>query len=508
MEHTQIDDNEPATFEQAVRKTGFGKFNITLMALTFFGICSPMFETTNMSYIFASAQCDLDLSLQDKGYLNSMVYAGMIASSFFWGFLLDVLGRKKLMIFAYFIDASFLFLSGFSQSFAMLLLCKFFGGFIICGPFSAMAAYLSEFHSSSYRARIQVVSGLFTGIAQIILPLLAWGILPLPIKWSLFDGFIELHSWNIFLFVTGLCPFIAGTIFSFLSESPKFLMTSGKNEKALKVLQKVYSKNTGNSPESYPVKELVQEKEVIELSDVDPKPKVKIINGGITNIGLLFKSKYILKFALISAIQVTFMASLNMLRLWTPQLFQALEDYKVVNNGSTSDLCTMLTVLRPNPMTDSCSSNVAKPDAYFHSMIVAAVGVVSYILTGSVIHKLGKKNLLILTAVLGALICFSLIYSRGVVITMILISLFTSCGNICSNVILSVVVDVFPTSLRALALSSVMMIARVGVVLGNIFFPMLLEQGCHPPFLVVAGIIGVGGLLCFILPNTENTALK
>lgn len=74
-------DEKPSTFEEAVRKTGFGKFNIALMVFTFCGIFSPMFETTTMSYIFASAQCDLSLSLQDKGYLNSAVYAGKSLNS-------------------------------------------------------------------------------------------------------------------------------------------------------------------------------------------------------------------------------------------------------------------------------------------------------------------------------------------------------------------------------------------------------------------------------------------
>lgn len=50
--------------------------------------------------------------------------------------------------------------------------------------------------------------------------------------------------------------------------------------------------------------------------------------------------------------------SLNMLRLWTPQLFQALEDYKMENNGSTSDLCTMLEVLKPKSAADTCIPQV------------------------------------------------------------------------------------------------------------------------------------------------------
>lgn len=49
-------------------------------------------------------------------------------------------------------------------------------------------------------------------------------------------------------------PALTGSIgFMFMPESPKFLMTTGRNKKALEVFQKVYSFNTGNPPETFPV---------------------------------------------------------------------------------------------------------------------------------------------------------------------------------------------------------------------------------------------------------------
>lgn len=35
-----------------------------------------MFDTTTMSYILPIAQCDLDLSLENKGMLNAITYLG------------------------------------------------------------------------------------------------------------------------------------------------------------------------------------------------------------------------------------------------------------------------------------------------------------------------------------------------------------------------------------------------------------------------------------------------
>ena len=39
----------------------------------------------------------------------------------------------------------------------------------------------------------------------------------------------------------------------FFPESPKFLMSQGRNEEALEVLKTIYASNTGNHRDDYPV---------------------------------------------------------------------------------------------------------------------------------------------------------------------------------------------------------------------------------------------------------------
>lgn len=50
-----------------------------------------------------------------------------------------------------------------------------------------------------------------------------------------------------------LIIFVAAFLVYFMDESPKFLMAVGRHKEAMYVLQKIYSKNTGKPPESYPV---------------------------------------------------------------------------------------------------------------------------------------------------------------------------------------------------------------------------------------------------------------
>ena len=56
--------------------SGYGKFNYMLNLVAIPAAWSISFDTSTMSYILPSAECDLNLSNLDKGILNAMVYGG------------------------------------------------------------------------------------------------------------------------------------------------------------------------------------------------------------------------------------------------------------------------------------------------------------------------------------------------------------------------------------------------------------------------------------------------
>ncbi|KAK9879261.1 hypothetical protein WA026_004111 [Henosepilachna vigintioctopunctata] len=191
-----------------------------------------------------------------------------MSSGLIWGVLCDTLGRKKLLCIGNFLDALFVIIGSLSQSFTVLTVSKFFGGFVANGPFAALTAYLSECHSAKYRARIQMVLGIIYSLAMIILPSVAGIILPMDISVNILN-YLNIHSWNIYVFLTATPAILAGCCFIFVPESPKFLMTSGKNDQALEVFKTIYSLNTGRPRNTYPISRLVVEKErkITEFGD-------------------------------------------------------------------------------------------------------------------------------------------------------------------------------------------------------------------------------------------------
>lgn len=52
----------------------------------------------------------------------------MIATGFIWGFLSDTLGRQKLLVIGFGLDAFFNILAGLAQNFTVLLVAKLLDG--------------------------------------------------------------------------------------------------------------------------------------------------------------------------------------------------------------------------------------------------------------------------------------------------------------------------------------------------------------------------------------------
>ncbi|XP_068910936.1 synaptic vesicle glycoprotein 2B-like isoform X2 [Tenebrio molitor] len=507
--------SEPADFETAISATKFGKYNLLLILIAIPAGWSSIFETTTMSYVFPAAQCDLDLSLDDKGLLNAVTYLGMISSALIWGFLFDTLGRKKLLIIGFILDAIFVIMSWFSQTKILLMVSKFLGGFIINGPFAALTTYISEFHCAKYRARMQLVLGTIFSCGSVVLPLLAWLILPQNFYFSAFNKSLEFHSWNLYLLICGLPSLTSAIIFIFMPESPKFLMTVGHNDKALKVFQKVYSLNTGNPAHTYPITHLVNE---IELNKNNPnthggqvtanRTKIQALKEGWQQMKPLFFPPHLANIILVCLIQTLFTMSLNTLRLWLPQIFQAINDYQYFHNESSAGLCEMLQMIKPATKSDECVVNLNNSSVYINSITVASVSMFSYFFAGYLINILGKKKLMNILGIISGLCACSMYFSTNSAMVVSLSSLFIASASVATNVVLTVIIDLFPTTLRTMTVSLAMMLARSGAMMGNLIFPLLLRAGCAPPFFSVGSVILGCAFLALLLPNTDLKALE
>lgn len=123
-----------------------------------------------------------------------------------------------------------------------------------------------------------------------------------------------------------------------------------------------------------------------------------------------------------------------------------------------------------------------------------------YFINGLVINKVGKRNLLalwfVLCGVAGALIPWSTDYYT----ILGLMVIFLTCG-VCGALLSAILVDLFPTNVRAMSLCFVLMIGRLGAVAGSNFVSLMIATHCQVMFAIFGGLLLLSALVSILLPG-------
>lgn len=107
---------------------------------------------------------------------------------------------------------------------------------------------------------------MFMPISVMYQAIVGWFIMPMTWEISIFG--LLYKPWRLYILTSSLINAISFIILLFLPESPKFMLAMGKNDKALEILQSVYSINTGKTKKSFPVQEISLESIGSNLSEV------------------------------------------------------------------------------------------------------------------------------------------------------------------------------------------------------------------------------------------------
>ncbi|XP_066138216.1 solute carrier family 22 member 15-like isoform X2 [Euwallacea fornicatus] len=438
-----------------------------------------------------------------------MTFFGMVSTGFISGFMLDTLGRKKILWVGFLLETAFTLGSCFSISVSMLSVFKFLGGTMTGGLYVALTAYILEFHATEYRGKVQMIYGMTFSIANCIMPLVSSVILPLNFDYSL--GFMNFRPWNLLMLISTVNPLISFIVFYFLPETPKFLMSIGKNEEALDVLRYVYKLNTRDLKENYPITSLIEEVNLEEAA-ANKKSWKEYFYMGWQQVTPLFSKQYRFKVLLVCLIHGLFLMGINSLRLYLPQIFQASHDYEVTHNGETPDLCNILEVTenfsRSND-EDTCSVNLENSfNVYLNSTLVSLVTILGYAMAGTLINLFGSKRLLVILCGSGCLTGIGLIWSTNTATTLTLSSLYLTALGVGFDIFMIMLVVIFPTTLRAMAISFALFFGRFLTIFGNMLMPALVNEGCAPPFLFLAGVAAVTVISSLLIKTTGKEDMK
>lgn len=500
-----------ADFEHAITVTGFGKFHFMLLAISGLIYMDTAIGVTILSFVLPAAQCDLQMDSTSKGWLTAAPMLGMVIGSYIWGCLADTKGRKIVLIITLLMDGIVGILSSFVQYFSVFLVFRFFNGFAVTGAMGIVFPYLGEFQPTKHREKILCWMEMFWTVGVIVLPLIAWLIVPLHLSYETTS--FDFKSWNLFVALCALPSLMLGLWLFAFPESPKFLLECGETEAALEVFKWIYSQNTGNDPDMYPVKFLQEKPNSKDKSTralkLHKRKDLKVLAAEVWDLTkALCKPPYLKNTLLACGIQFGLTSSYYTLMVWFPELFTRFEDFEHAHPGETTSVCIVSAL--PENMTDldpyGCETTIA-PSVYLHTVYIGLACVPGSIVLPLLVHKLGAKFFLILSLVVSGGVTVGFYYVVNATQNLILSCVFEALTSLGISLVYCVIVDMFPTNLRVMAAALSLTMGRLGALVGNLIFGYLIDLACVVPVILFAAFLFACGFLSIFLPKTGKETL-
>uniref|UniRef100_A0A1B0GJR0 Putative synaptic vesicle transporter svop n=1 Tax=Lutzomyia longipalpis TaxID=7200 RepID=A0A1B0GJR0_LUTLO len=492
-----VRSDHPIPFEEALSYTSFGKFNCFVIFVCGINLAAVIIESLGISFVIPVAQCDLELTNSDKGVLSAVAFVGIIISSHLWGFLADTMGRRAVMmpsLFAAFIST---LLCSFTSNFWVFVVLRFLSGFFISGSSATLYAYLGEFHNTNTRSRAIMAASTIFGLGGMLMPAVAWLVLNSP--WSLNIPFLGItyKPWRLFLVLCGLPDLFCAISLLFLPESPKFVLSQGRQMDTIKILQRIYAMNTGKDGEMLKISAIIEERESYENrkhNEENLKGNFRVLKSMYNQIAPLFKSEHLRKTLISCTMQFGIFMTSNGMYMFFPDILNRVAKYTEELGGNhTATICDSVIGTKVDIKEILSLDNGASCDlkldisAFEHSLILDVLYAVGFVVIGLVINAVGKLTILVFILMgcgaCGIAIIFTTIPSLSIYLYVVLLM----CG-LALPVVNAATADLFPTHLRAMSVCISLMMGRLGSVFGSNLVAAMLE-------------FNFCGILSFFIPN-------
>ncbi|KAI8120345.1 Synaptic vesicle glycoprotein 2A [Lucilia cuprina] len=507
-------------FEKALELTTFGKFNYIIIFISGLILANVLLETLAISFVLPVSACDINLSIQERGIMSAIGFAGIIFSSHLWGFLADTQGRRKIIRPTLLVAFCITFLSSFSNDFWTLVILRFLNGFCVSGGSATVYAYLGEFHTQKNRARAIMGAAFIFGLGAMLMPAIAW--LFINQEWRFAIPFLGItyKPWRLFMVICGIPGLICGLSLFKIPESPKYYLGQGKEDKALEILKDIYHMNTGKPRDSYPVTRVTE--------DLDPnsKPRVVVNNDNRNAASILLRSmwtqtqplfnrEYIRNTLLICFIQFSIFVTSNGMYMWFPYILNSVAEFMSENPGNTTYICDVVYAKQKVMMQLELAQNDASIDftqecnekleisTYKHSLVLEVLYAVGFAFIGAIINRIGKRIILFVCLAICGICGVGTIYVDIPMLAIYLYVVLLLCGLVI-NVLSAATVDLYPTRLRAMAVCISLMVGRLGSVVGANVVGALITNHCEAAFLTSGISLIVAGLLGFLIAKNPK----
>ncbi len=201
------------------------RFHYGLLAISSIAYALTGMGVMLISILLTPIGLEWGLSDVTKGLLASAGYVGMFFGAIGFGFLADLVGRKKALIFTVIVSSVFTALCAVAWDAPSMAVLRFLAGLGLGGALPQPGVYVSEYTPAKYRGR-------FLGITET-----SWVygvLLGLSSGWFLIEPF----GWRAVFLIALVSLALVPLILWFIPESIRHLEGKGKLGEAAEILEK------------------------------------------------------------------------------------------------------------------------------------------------------------------------------------------------------------------------------------------------------------------------------
>lgn len=211
-----------------IDKLPFTPMMLRVLLITGIGWMFDAMDQGMVAGVMAAIGKDWALSTSQLGLLGSVGMLGMGLGAALSGMAADKWGRRTVITATLIIYGVASILSGFANSFNVLLILRFITGFGLGGELPAASTLVSEFSPSRIRGRNVILLESFWAWGWILAALVAYLLIPQ-------------YGWRMAFFVGGVPALFAAVLRFAVPESPRYLEIKGKSEEAEILVKKMES---------------------------------------------------------------------------------------------------------------------------------------------------------------------------------------------------------------------------------------------------------------------------
>ncbi|KAI0420668.1 sugar transporter [Xylaria grammica] len=221
---------------KAIQDIGMGLYNWQLFVLCGFGWFADNLWMQGVSLILPSLSEEFGVTEKQVRYTTSSVYVGLSIGSALWGVGADIVGRRIAFNFTLFITSIFGTMAAFAPNWPAVCVLLALMGTGVGGNLPIDGALFLEFLPDASSSLLTLLS-VWWPVGQLVSSLFAWLFItnwPVDQGWRFFIGTIGLVTFVMFFVRFGLFH---------LFESPKYLLSQGRQAEAVAVVHGIAYRN-------------------------------------------------------------------------------------------------------------------------------------------------------------------------------------------------------------------------------------------------------------------------